>query len=476
MSVTGTVVHRHRGAGPLRAARVSVLAAAVLIVIKLVAGLASGSLALVGEAAHSGTDLVAALLTFAVLRIAMRPPDADHQWGHDKAQHLAALGEGTFMLLVSAVIAVQAVIRLADPGRHEVHAVWWVFVVMGCVVAIDIARVTALSRAAARYDSAALRATALHFASDALGTIAVVGGLVLVATGFQRGDAVAALLVAALVIYAAARLIVENANVLMDRAPAGVEEQVREAVARAEPAARVRRVRVRTAAGRHFVEVVAGYPADAALGEGHAVADGIEAAVEQALRGADVIVHVEPDAAGEGVRERATAAAVAVRGVREVHNVRVIEIDGRRELSLHLKLPAALGLEHAHAVACAVEDAIAETVPELADVHIHLEPLAAPPRPAVAPRGPEAERVAALIEPLVYAETGAPPRRLDLRPGDDGLVALLTIALDGDASLEQAHRRASALVQAIHRAAPGLADVVVHTEPIAPADAGTTSG
>lgn len=472
----GAAGHARRDRGPLRAARVSVIAAVFLIAIKLVAGLASGSLALVGEAAHSGTDLVAALLTFAVLRIALRPADAEHQYGHGKAEHLAALGEGTFLLLVSVAIAIQAVIRLIEPGRHEVHAAWWTFAVMALVIAIDVGRVVTLSRAAARHNSAALRASALHFVSDGMGTIAVIAGLVLVAAGFERGDPIAALVVAVLVVLAAGRLIAENANVLMDRAPAGVEQRVRDAAAAAEPGARLRRVRVRTAGGHHFVEVVAGYPADAGLGEGHAVADGIETAVQAALPGADVVVHVEPDSAGEGLRGRAAAAAGAVRGVREVHNVRVVEVDGRPELSLHLKLPAGIDLEEAHRVACAVEDAIADAVPELADIHIHLEPLTALPRPAESPSGAESVPVAAVIERLVREQTGAPPRRLDLRAGDGGLVALLTIEIEGRTTLEDAHRRSSALVHAIHAAAPELAEVVVHTEPAGPGGHPATAG
>lgn len=472
----GAAAYARRDHGPLRAARVSVLAAVFLITIKLVAGLASGSLALVGEAAHSGTDLVAALLTFAVLRIALRPADAEHQYGHGKAEHLAALGEGTFLLLVSIAIGVQAVIRLIDPGRHEVHAAWWTFAVMALVIAIDAGRVVTLSRAAARHNSAALRASALHFVSDGMGTIAVIVGLILVAAGFERGDPIAALVVAVLVVYAAGRLITENANVLMDRAPAGVEQRVRGAAASAEPGARLRRVRVRTAGGHHFVEIVAGYPADAGLGEGHAVADGIETAVQAALPGADVIVHVEPDVAGEGLRGRAAAAAGAVRGVREVHNVRVIEVDGRPELSLHLKLPAGIDLKQAHSVACAVEDAIGQAVPELADIHIHLEPLIVLPRAAENPSGAEADLVATEIDRLVREQTGAPPRRLDFRAGDGGLVALLTIGLEGSATLEDAHRRSSALVHAIHAAEPGLAEVVVHTEPIGPDAPPATAG
>jgi divalent metal cation (Fe/Co/Zn/Cd) transporter len=221
---------------------------------------------------------------------------------------------------------------------------------------------------------------------------------------------------------------------------------------------------VRAAAGRYFVEATAGYRADAGLGESHAVADEIEGAIEAALPRADVVVHVEPHAESHDLRARASAAALTVRGVSEVHEVRVVEVDGRPELSLHLKLPATTDLAAAHALANAVEDQIAAAVPELADVHTHLEPLAA----EVAASRPSSEDSAAVlevVERLVRSATGGPARRALLRDGEDGIVLLLDISLDGGLTLEAAHRAATELEQALLDGVPGVSTVVVHTEP-----------
>jgi len=448
----------------LGTARLSIFAAVLLIAIKLAAGLVSGSLALLAEAAHSGTDLVAALLTFAIVRIALRPPDADHQYGHGKAQHLAALAEGTFLLLVSAAIVVQAARRLLAADAPTVEASWWLFAVLAVVIAIDVARTLTLRRAAKLHRSPALAASALHFASDMAGTVAVIVGLGLVAAGWHDGDAAAALVVAALVASAAGRLMLENANVLMDRAPTGVEDLVRAAVAEAEPGVVLRRVRVRAAGGRHFVEAVAGYRADAGLGESHAVADEIEHAIQSALPEADVVVHVEPHAESHDLRARASAAALTVRGVREVHDVRVVDVAGRPELSLHLKLPATMDLAVAHELATAVEDEIAAAVPELADVHTHLEPLAAAAAADVL-NAADTTELQSTIGALVRRATGADPLRLAFRAGEDGIVALLTVVLPGGQTLDEAHRTATELEHAVMVAASTVAAVVVHTEP-----------
>jgi cation diffusion facilitator family transporter len=455
---------REHSAGVLRSALGSVLAAGFLVTLKLVAGLLSGSLGLVAEAVHSGTDLVAALLTFLALRVAIRPPDRDHPYGHGKAEHLAALGEGGFLVLASAFIAAQAITRLVQGTHHEVDANAWTFGVLGLVLVIDISRLVVSHRAAVRHNSPALASNALHFASDMVGTVAVLIGLLLARSGTPEADSVAALVVAVLVVVAAVRLMRRNVNVLMDATPEEAEAAARTAIAAAEPEIELRRLRVRAAAGRNFVEATVAVPPDAALGEGHAVADSIEDAVRGALPGSDVVVHVEPGAGEGDLRERASAAALTVRGVREVHNVRVVDVEGRPELSLHLKLPAGLELGTAHDIACAVEAAILAAVPEVLDVHTHIEPLSAEAAGAE-PRPFEVADEERIVRDIVRGLTGAEPEALRFRAGADGLVVLLTVRLAGTQTLDQAHDVASELERRIRRDAPAIDEVIVHTEP-----------
>ena len=152
-----------------RTALVSVGAAIFLVAVKLVTGLVTGSLAFLAEAVHSGTDLVAALLTLFAVRVALRPPDREHQFGHGKAEHLAALGESGFLILVSLGIAFESVRRLIDGGGHDIDVAWWAFTVLAVVIAVDASRTTISYRAARRYESPAFAANALHFASDLAG-------------------------------------------------------------------------------------------------------------------------------------------------------------------------------------------------------------------------------------------------------------------------------------------------------------------
>jgi cation diffusion facilitator family transporter len=442
-----------------------VLAATALIGLKLGIGLATNSLGLLSEAAHSGTDLVAALLTFFAVGVAAKPADVGHQYGHGKAEHLSALAEGAILVLASLWIVWRALDRLAGHAHPHVDAAWYALLVMGVVIAIDISRMIASRRAAREYHSAALSSNALHFASDLGGSIAVFIGLLLVRAGYQKADAIAALLVAFVVLAAAVRLMRGNVDVLMDRVPTDAEQAARAAIADIAPSVELRRLRMRQAAGRVFADVVIGVDFDAAVGQGHAAADAVERALESALPEADVVVHVEPMATDAAVRERAHAAALNVPRVREVHNVSVVSVGAGIHISLHLKLPGDLSLEEAHEIAEDVERAIREAVPEVSTVQTHIEPLAevaAGTRPA--PDAVETDR--AVVERIVRAQTDGDPEDLRFVNTDEGLVAYLTLRLGSDTALADAHALASRIEEAIRRERPEIVDVVVHTEPL----------
>jgi cation diffusion facilitator family transporter len=445
-----------------RTALVSVGAAVGLIVLKLGAGLPSHSLGLVSEAAHSGTDLVAALLTFFAVGVAVRPADPGHQYGHGKAEHLSALAEAAILVVVSCFIAWRALTHLAGTRATSVEATWYALTVIGVVIAVDLSRTVVSWRASRRYGSAALAANALHFGSDMTGSSAVLLGLVLVRAGYPRADSAAALFVAFLVLLAAARLMKVNVDVLMDRVPADAEAAARAAIGHIEPAVSLRRLRMRQAGGRQFADVVITVSPEAAVGQGHAAADRVEEALHDALPGSDVVVHVEPQEDEAAIRERAHAAALGVPGVREVHNVSVLNVGGRTEVSLHLKLPGELSLEAAHGVATQVEDAIASAVPEVDAVQTHLEPLA---EEAAGRRMDDDSAERDVVLQIVRELTGQAPREVRFLRTDEGLLAYLTLALDASSPLAEAHARASEIEERIRRARPDIADVIVHTEP-----------
>jgi cation diffusion facilitator family transporter len=423
-----------------RTALVSVIAACVLIGLKVGTAIGTNSLGILSEAVHSGTDLVAALLTFFALGVAGRPADPGHAYGHGKAEHLAALAEGAILVVASLVIAWRALLRLTGVAEGQVQPHGYAFAVLLGVIAVDASRASISYRAARRHGSPALQANALHFGSDLLGSTAVLLGLIAARAGYHWADSAAAMFVAVLVLFAATPLMRLNIDVLMDRVPAEAEAAALTAIGALGPGVELRRLRMRQAAGRQFADVVIGVPPGAAVGQGHAAADAVEEAVHRALPGSDVVVHVEP---------------------REIHNLSVLQVGPTTEVSLHLKLPGDLPLEEAHEVATEVERAIAESVPEVDAVRTHLEPISEAGEGRVDDASAERE----LVERIVREATGQTPRELRFLHTDGGLVAQLTLGLDPSASLGEAHARASEIEERIRQARPEIADVIVHTEP-----------
>jgi cation diffusion facilitator family transporter len=449
-------------AGQRRTTIASILAATSLMVLTLGTGLVTGSLGLVSAGIESTGDIVAAVVTFFAVRLGARPADQEHPFGHRRAENLSALAEATILLGGGVIVVIEAIERLSG-GGGSLDPRWYVFAVILVVIAIDVSRASVSLHGARRYRSAALRSNAFHFGGDMAGALAVLVGLISVRAGFQDGDAIAALIVAVIIFIAAGRLIFENAQVLMDTEPRAAHEIAREAIVALSPVIEFHRLRLRESAGRYFADVVVSIPPGRPVIEGHAAADEVERAVEEALPDSDVVVHVEPRQLGLDLRDTVLAIALSEPLVREAHDITIFDHGDRASVSLHLKLPADSSLRDAHDVAERVEAAI-RALPRVSDVRTHLEPLESPIATAETAKQGD-ERTVATIEALVHEQTGQEARDVRLLPSNAGNVVFVTVPVGGSASLADAHQAASELEEALRLRLPQIADVVVHTEP-----------
>jgi len=447
---------------PRRTTIASIVAAGVLVALKLGVGLATGSLGLISAGIESSGDVIAAILTFFAVRLGGRPADLGHPYGHRRAENLGALGESAILLAGALVVGIVAIRRLLE-GSNGPEIRWYEFAVIGVALVVDVGRTTASLSAARRYSSAALRSNAFHFAADMLGSLAVLAGLLLVDAGFAQGDSLAALFIALITFATASRLIAENANILMDRTPAEAREAAERAIADVGADVELDRLRLRESAGRYFADAVVTVPPGQAVVEGHRAADMIESAVEGALPGSDVVVHVEPRRRGLDLRDRVLAIALAEPLVKEAHDIAIFEQPGSVSVSLHLKFPADLDLRTAHEAAERVERAICAR-PGVAHVQTHLEPL----ERTLAARPADASADISLareVERLVRERTGEDPQRVKLLSTDAGRVMFITLRLPVGESLTDAHRLAGELEEELRLQTPDIADVVIHTEP-----------
>jgi len=442
-----------------RTALLSFLAALALVATKLLVGLATSSLGILAEALHSGLDAVAALLSLYAVGVAERPPDEQHQYGHGKAQHLAALSEAAILAAVAIWIGFEAVIRLRS-GGGDVQPEWYAFVLLFGVLIVDAARWSVSFRTGTRERNAALLASAWHFASDFAGTTAVLIGLALVSAGYPRADAVAALTVAALVLVAAARLALRNIDALMDRAPSGLDRQIGQ-IAQAVPGvAEVRSVRVREAGGESFADVVIGVSRLEGLERSHQTMDEVEDAVRSQIGPAQVTVHVEPSTGAEAPNERVAAAALRVPGVVETHNISVLEQStGGRAITLHVRLPEDMPMREA---ARTVEQLKREIRSEfgVARVYAHVEPSALGAQPARDIGAEQPQLVRAASEAVTRVAGQGAAEVVVYRQGKR-LLVVTSLRAEPGRSVREAHVLASRVEDAVRDALDSVDDVIV---------------
>ncbi len=359
-------------------ARNSVLAALVITALKVAVGFSTGSLGILSEAAHSALDLVAALLTLYSVRISDKPADADHQYGHGKVENFSAFLETGLLLLTCVWIISEAIRRLYYEHVH-IEPSLAAFGVMFASIVIDWWRSRRLKVIADRYDSQALHADALHFRTDIWSSGVVILGLALVGAGrmwniasLQLADPLAALVVAAIVVYVSWRLARQTIDALLDAAPPGIRNQAIAAIGGVGGVLEVDRVRIRRAGNRYFVDVTIGLNRTVTFQRAGQVEASVTEAVQRVLPSADVTVNSVPCApVEENLFDRIRA--VATRNNVNVHDISVQDLAGRLHVEQHLELDERLSLKQAHDQVTQLEAEMSDEVPEIASILTHIE-------------------------------------------------------------------------------------------------------
>jgi cation diffusion facilitator family transporter len=284
------------------AALSSVIAAIGLTSFKIVVGIATGSLGILAEAAHSALDLVAAVVTFIAVRVSGKPADAEHLYGHGKVENLSALFETVLLLGTCIWIIYEAIQRLFF--KHVVIEVSiWAFIVMAVSIIIDYSRSRVLYQAARKHNSQALEADALHFSTDIWSSSVVIVGLGLVKLSewlpglafLRQADAVAAVVVAGIVVYISIQLGMRTIFGLLDSAPKGMVERIKALVEEIPGVIDCHNIRVRYSGPQVFIDAHILVHRDQTIVEAHALTETIEAAIHKIIPNADITVHPEPE-------------------------------------------------------------------------------------------------------------------------------------------------------------------------------------
>lgn len=455
---------RRRGRAE-RAALIALLISVALTIVKLAVWQRTGSLAVLSQTLDSALDVVAMALVYLGVRVAAKPADHDHHYGHAKAENLVALLQTMLLGAVALGIVWEAVRRIRS-GASSVEVGNLAFALFLGTVVVDAGRVVYLLAAARTEGSQALRAGALNFAGDIGTALVTLGSLAAVRAGVALADPIGAVLVGGAVAVAAVSLGRRATAVLMDKAPdRDLLAAVEAAVAEVPGVTEARRVRLRGEPGSLFGDITVAADLSASLERAHDIADGVERAVARQAPGADVIVHVEPADAPSALLERIRAAAARVPGVFEVHNIRVHRLaGGALHVTLHAKVPTASSLREAHGASRAISGEVGALLGPGARVDAHMEPLerASHGTDVTARRADivaDVRRLAARSDGVLGCED------VLVTAVDGELAVTLHIVGHGDAPLAGIHAASERIEHDVRALHPEVGAVTVHFAP-----------
>jgi cation diffusion facilitator family transporter len=454
-----------------RVARRSMAAAAAMTLLKVAAGLLSGSLGVLSDAAHSGLDLVGAALTYFSVHVSDKPADEDHTYGHGKIENLSAFSEAGLMALSSAWIIWEAVERIFYHAV-ELHHSLWPALVLVTSIGVDIWRSRQLRAVALRTGSPALATDAFHFASDIWATSAVLAGLGAAWVGerfqieaLRYADPLAALVVSLMILRMTVRLGHEAVGALVDEIPAETRRRLVREVERVDGVLAVERARVRRAGAGYFADLTLALPRRYTFEHTSDLVRDATAAVQRALPEADVVIHTIPrETKAESIFDRVRA--VAARNNVSVHELSIQTHHGGLQVELHVELDERLALREAHNFVTAMEAQILRSVPEVDSVLTHIES-----EPATIEQPEEEDVEDRRLEEALRAAAAGLPEIVDVHAvavGRTGEHISVTChcTLPDELPMNRVHEVITALEDRFKLECPEVYRVTIHPEPV----------
>jgi cation diffusion facilitator family transporter len=454
-----------------RVALHSMVAAAVMTLLKLVVGLLSGSLGVLSDATHSALDLVGVTLTFFSVQMSDKPADEAHTYGHGKFENLSAFGEAGLMAVSCAWIIWEAMQRIVNNTVVLHHSVWPVLVLLTSI-AVDWWRSRRLRAVAESTGSPALATDAFHFASDIWSTVAVLCGLTASWIGLEMGipwlryaDPFAAVVVSLMILRMTLHLGRETVAVLMDEVPAETRQRLIDEVAHVDGVLAVEQARVRRAGSSYFADLTLALPRKYTFEHTGELVRAATEAVHRALPTADVVIHTVPrEARAESIFDRVRA--VAARNNVSVHELSVQSHHGRLRVEQHVELDENMPLLTAHGFVSAMEAEILREAPEIDSVLTHIES-----EPATIEQPEEIVEVDRKIEHALRASARLFEEIVDVHEivvgrTVDHISLTCHCTLPDDLPMLRVHEVITALEDRFKLECPEVYRVTIHPEPV----------
>jgi cation diffusion facilitator family transporter len=431
-----------------RAATLSVLAALLLTILKLVVGYFTNSLGVISEALHSGLDLVAAGITLIAVQKASKQADSDHPYGHGKIENFAALAETILLWVTAGWIIYEALRRIS--GEEFIEPSIWGIAVMLVSIFVDFERSRLLSKTAKEFDSQALEADALHFRTDMLSSIVVLIGLIFVSLGFAIGDPLGAIGVSIVILFVSYNLGRKSFDYLIDRAPEGVHEKVEGICDNIPGVVSCPRIRARTSGPDLFLDIVVKVDETVTTSEAHHIADTIESEVSNLASSVDAVVHIEPAEIDSDQYFKMSIYDQLQEGL---------------EIAADIEMTPDLTLQDAHSISERVEKEIKRLVPKVKSVTLHMETSLVEEKPKDITS--ESDNIVQGIQQIVSTTApGAECSKVIVKQEKEGLSILIDCKVDGSLPLAESHEISNSIEKKIKNKFSTVAYVFIHLEPL----------
>lgn len=447
----------------------SVFASILLTATKLVVGLLSGSIGILSEAAHSALDFVAAFITYLTVRVSDNPADKTHHYGHGKIESISALVETLLLFVTSGWIIYESIHRLMSESV-EIDVTWYALGVIVLSIIVDISRSRALYKVAKETNSQALEADALHFKSDIYSSAVVFVGLILVALGFKGADAIAAICVALFVVHAGYELGKRTIDVLLDTAPQGITEKIKEIVDTVDEVIDIKRIRVRPAGPSVFIDMSVNINRKTPLERTHKITQKIEQKIMIEIPHSDVVVHISPIAVkDETIIERVQIVATSHNLI--ANDIHIQTAGDKKRISFTLEVKQDMTLEEAHRAADHIEQTLHKEFDANTEINIHIEPMNKAEEPAEEIKGAMTEKLNLAIEsfikinPLVKNIHDMTFTSTKSRTGKNKIFVSFHCVTDGKISIVEAHDLSEQFEEHIRQEVPGAEKAMIHMEP-----------
>ena len=440
--------------------QISLLAIFSAFLVELVFGLISNSLALITDSIHALLDSVVTLVLLLAARWAIKPPDAEHTYGHGKIESLGGLIGGIAIFLIACFFIYESINRLQSPPPSVLPGL---FAIIGGLytIGVDFFRIILLKRSIKKIGGATLKADFYHAFMDLGSTSVAIVGIVLVSYGMYFGDFVAALILGVLLAILSVKLVYKTALDLTDVISPELVKSVREISISTEGVVDVGQILMRRSGDTIFADVTISLRGDTSFDKAHEISDNVERNIKNKILNASTTIHFEPNWKDVPLDTRILEIAKSVDGVKGVHNVSTHKTKGKTYSNLHVMVDREINLSSAHKISEIIEQKIQEQIPEITHATIHLEPFVTVPENFNIEDIETEERIKAILEK--YPDIKKIGRILSLK-FENILKIDIDCSFDKDLSIEKVHDLTSE-IEHIIRAEIKNSVITIHPEP-----------